>query len=151
MRENGKNFKKLSVEIKKVSVKATSSCVKNIEKRPEKRFTHTLDFHGKNHCHITYQLPKTRTPTNFFVFTSQTYQHQISKTCKLPALKSSTYQLFRFHKPTNWKSQKPANYQLFSRNQEGDRPPLDSHLSQPWSPLQTPTPRSAFGKSELVI
>ena len=45
--------------------------------------------------------------------------------------KSSPTNFSKFRKPTNSKSQKPANYQLFSLNQGGDRPPLDSHLSQP--------------------
>ena len=108
---------KIVCEIKKVCVKATSSCVKNIEKRPEKRFTHTLDFHGKKP--LPYNLPTSKNSYTYqlfcFHFTnlptpnlknlqttsfkivnlptfqiSQTYQLKISKTCKLPTFFSES-------------------------------------------------------------
>ena len=89
MLENCKKLKKIAFEIKivpvknveKVCVKATSSCVENIEKKPKKRFTQTLDFQGEKT--LPDNLPTSK--------------------------KSYTYQLFCFHKPTNTKSKKPSN------------------------------------------
>ena len=83
---------------------------------------------------VTYQLQKNLQPTNFQK--SSTYEffcfNKLTNT-KSQLKKSSPTNFSKFRKPTNSKSQKPANYQLFSLNQGGDRPPLDSHLSQPWT------------------
>ena len=75
-----------------------------------------------DHPNIIYKLLKNLPRTNFW------------KIVNLPTFaESSNLPTFTdFAKPTNLKTQKPANYELFCWNQGGDRPPLDSQLSQPW-------------------
>ena len=87
-------------------------------------------------CHLTMKPSNFQTPANLLLqfyknrVPTNVYEFRILLTFQIShvftTLKATNFRDFTI--PTNWKSQKPANYQLFSQNQGRDRPP-------PWFPI----------------